>query len=149
MTIDRDLVTRKLLLITEDLDELRRIAAADVDAYIQSRVDQAVAERFLERMIGRMIDINYHVITEAGHPPPADYHASFTRLGELGILDPEFARAIARCAGLRNRLVHEYNDIDPRKVFESLVAALRDIPLYLRAINAAIASEVAERDHNA
>ena len=42
-------------------------------------------------------------------------HASFTRLAELGVLDAEFARRIARAAGLRNRLVHEYEDIDPRR----------------------------------
>jgi hypothetical protein len=35
-----------------------------------------------------MIDINYHVITESGGAPPADYHASFTRLAELKVLDP-------------------------------------------------------------
>jgi hypothetical protein len=29
-------------------------------------------------MIGRMIDINYHLITEAGHAPPRDYDESFT-----------------------------------------------------------------------
>jgi len=68
-------------------------------------------------MIGRMIDINYHLIIETGHPPPPDYHASFSRLGDLKILEPELARRIARCAGLRNRLVHEYDEIDPQKVF--------------------------------
>lgn len=136
MTIDRELVTRKLLLITKDLEALRGIAAAGLASYLDSRIDQAVAERYLERMIGRMIDINYHVITESGHPPPADYHASFTMLSELKILDADFARRIARCAGVRNRLVHEYNEIDPRKVFESLEAALGDIPVYLQNIEA-------------
>ena len=33
-----------------------------------------------------MIDINYHLITASGHPPPADYHVSFLKLGELGVL---------------------------------------------------------------
>ena len=63
MTIDRDLVTPKLLLITRDLGALRDVAATGVDRDLQSRADQAIAERYLERMIGRMIDINYHVIT--------------------------------------------------------------------------------------
>ncbi|MBI4262946.1 MAG: DUF86 domain-containing protein, partial [Acidobacteria bacterium] len=35
--------------------------------------------------------------------------------------------------------IHEYNDIDPRKVFDSLVAALADIPVYLQRIEAAVA----------
>lgn len=91
-------------------------------------------------MIGRMIDINYHLITETGHPPPPDYHASFSRLGDLKILEPELARRIARCAGLRNRLVHEYDEIDPQKVFESLQAARADMPAYLR-------QELSQRQH--
>ena len=120
MTIDQELVTRKLLLITKDLEALGLVAATDVAKYLQSSFDQAVVERYLERMIGRMIDINYHVITESGYPPPPDYYASFTGLADLKILEPEFAQRIARCAGLRNRLVHEYNEIDPRKVFAKI-----------------------------
>ena len=63
-------------------------------------------------------------------------HASFLKLAELKIVDPEFARRIARCAGLRNRLVHEYEEIDPRKVFESLQAATADIVAYMRSVEA-------------
>ena len=134
MTVDRELVTRKLLLITRDLEVIAPFATKPVETFLESRVDQAVVERLLERMIGRMIDLNYHLITEGGQPPPPDYHASFLKLPELGIVEPEFARRIARCAGLRNRLVHEYEEIDPRKVFESLQAARDDIVAYARSV---------------
>ncbi len=132
--IDAELVTRKMVLIASDLDPLQPIAARGREAYVVNRLDQAVAERLLERMIGRMIDINYHVITESGHPPPSDYFASFVRLGELGVLEPDFARSLAASAGLRNRIVHEYNEIDHQKVFEGLLSALRDIPTYLNGV---------------
>ena len=69
-----------------------------------------------------------------GQPPPPGYHASFVKLGELGIVNPEFARRIARCAGLPNRLVHEYEEIDPRQVFESLQTARDDIVTYVRSV---------------
>ena len=133
MTVDRQLLTRKLLLIT-DLDAVAPFATKPLSTFLQNRLDQAVVERMLERMIGRMIDVNYHLITEAGQPPPPDYHASFVKLGELGIVNPEFARRIARCAGLRNRLVHEYEEIDPRQVFESLQTARDDIVTYVRSV---------------
>jgi uncharacterized protein YutE (UPF0331/DUF86 family) len=139
MTIDADLVTRKMLLITSDLDMLRPVVASGVDAYLASPMHQAAVERYLERVIGRMIDINYHLLTESGHPPPPDYHASFIRLGELHVLAPEFAPQIARAAGLRNRLVHEYEALDPRKVFEALDATLRDVPQYLSQVSDFIA----------
>ena len=132
--IDPELVTRKLALITGDLKELGAIAARSLDEHLASFRDQLVAERLLERMIGRMIDINYHLITEAGHAPPTDYYESFIRLGTLQVLPPEFARRIAACAGLRNRIVHEYDEVDPAKVYEALQAAAKDIPDYLRAI---------------
>ncbi len=135
MTIDRELVTRKLLLVTSDLELLAAIRDKGLEAYLGSSIDQAVVERRLQRAVSRMIDINYHVLTASGQPPPADYHASFVKLGDLGVLDRDFARRIARAAGLRNRLVHEYEDIDPRKVFEALGDALRDAPTYLARVN--------------
>ena len=135
MTLDRELVTRKSVLIAADLDPLRVVHEKGVDAFLASPLDQAVAERLLERSVTRMIDINYHVITASGHPPPADYRSSFLRLHELGILDRAFAERIARAAGPRNRLVHDYDEIDPRKIFEALASALRDVPRYLAAVS--------------
>ena len=135
MTVDRELVTRKLLLVTAEIESLGVIRDKGRDAYITNSFEQAVVERRLERAIGRMIDINYHIITSNGHPPPSDYHASFFKLAELGVLDPEFARRIARAAGLRNRLVHDYEDLDPGKVFDALDDALRDVPVYLARVN--------------
>lgn len=133
--IDAELVTRKIVLITRDLEALAPIGQKTLDQYLATPTDEILAERYLERLIGRMIDITYHLITESGHPPPADYYASFLQLGELAILDDGFARRIAACAGLRNRIVHEYNEIDPRKVHEALLTALRDIPVYLSKVN--------------
>ena len=134
--IDVDLVTRKILLITTDLEALEPLARKPRDAYLESPVDEVLAERYLERVIGRMIDINYHVLTESGQPPPPDYYQSFVALGPLGVLDVAFARRIASSAGLRNRIVHEYDAIDAAKVHDALQTALPDIREYLRLVQA-------------
>ena len=131
---DVELVTRKMVLITADLNALEPLARKSLADYVASSTDEILVERYLERIIGRMIDINYHLITEAGHPPPRDYYESFTQLARLGVLPPDFAARIAACAGLRNRLVHEYDEIDPHRVYEGLQAAVRDIPEYLRHV---------------
>jgi uncharacterized protein YutE (UPF0331/DUF86 family) len=133
--VDRDLVIRKLAMIIDDLRAVAPIAQKPLDDYLASGTDEILAERYLERMIGRMIDVNYHLITDAGHAPPRDYYESFTRLATLALMPAAFAREIAACAGLRNRLVHEYDDIDPRRVYEGLRAAVRDIPEYLRHVH--------------
>lgn len=133
--IDPTLVIRKINLISDDLNELVSLSRKSLDEYLKSRVDEILTERYLERVIGRMIDINYHLITESGHPPPVDYFQSFTQLARLNILPPALAYQLAPCAGLRNRIVHEYDEIDPRKVYEGLQAAVREIPQYLAHIH--------------
>ena len=133
--VDRDLVTRKIALVVDDLRAVTPIAQKRLDDYLASATDELVTERYLERMIGRMIDVNYHLVTEAGHAPPRDYYESFTQLAKLGSLPPAFASQIAACAGLRNRIIHEYDEIDPRRVYEGLQAAVRDIPEYLRRVH--------------
>lgn len=82
-------------------------------------------------MIGRMLDVNYHVAVEMGGTAPRDFFESFLRMAELKVLPPDFARQIAQTAGLRNRLAHEYNDIDPRQVHQAAGRALVEIPIYL------------------
>jgi uncharacterized protein YutE (UPF0331/DUF86 family) len=133
--IDAVLVGRKALLITRDLADLAPLARKPLAEYLANPRDELVAERLLERIIGRMIDINYHLLTETDHPPPADYYASFTQLAAVGVYDAEFGRRLAACTGLRNRIVHEYDEVDPRKVHEALAAAMSDVSAYLRAID--------------
>jgi len=132
--IDAALVGRKALLITRDLADLAPLAREALAEYLANSRDELVAERLLERIIGRMIDINYHLLTETDHPPPADYYASFTQLTALGVYDMEFGRRIAACTGLRNRIVHEYDEVDPRRVHEALGTAIQDVSTYLRAV---------------
>lgn len=131
--IDRELITRKLALIAADLKALVPLAAKSRSEYLRSEIDEVLVERYLERMVGRMIDVNFHLLVESGHPPPADYYQSFTQLARLGVLPAQFATQIAACAGLRNRLVHGYDDIDAERVHEA-AAAVRDVPAYAKHV---------------
>jgi uncharacterized protein YutE (UPF0331/DUF86 family) len=132
--IDQELVDRKLLLITKDLEGLAALARLELDAFLANAANQVLAERYLERLVGRMIDVNFHLLTETGHPPPADYYQSFLELCPAGVYDAEFSRRVATCAGLRNRIAHEYDDLDPAKLHEATRAALVDVPRYIRHV---------------
>ncbi len=134
--VDAELVTRKLLLVARDLEVLAELGALDRDAYLADDRNEVLAERYIERLIGRLIDVNYHVLTESGQAPPPDYHHSFVRLADLGVLDSSFARRVAGCAGLRKRIVHEYDALDPARVYQAIGPALADVPEYMRAVEA-------------
>ncbi len=132
--IDVELINRKLVLIGQDLEELSKLSEKPESEYIASHIYEAAAERYLERMIGRMIDINFHILVESGQAPPSDYYLSFINLVELGVYDAEFARVVASSAGLRNRIAHEYDEIDAKQVYTAIKSAMADVPEYIRSI---------------
>ena len=134
MPIDKKLVSRKITLINIDLKSLKVLSRLSLKTYLSKADYEALAERYLERIIGRMIDINYHILSEKEKEIPADFYNSFIALGRKKYLPIKLADIMANSAGLRNRLAHEYDEIDAKKVFGAMVACLKDVPKYLKNI---------------
>lgn len=134
MPIDKKLISRKITLINNDLKSLKALSRLSLKTYLSKADYEALAERYLERIIGRMIDINYHILSEKEKEIPPDFYNSFIALGRKKHLPIKLAEAMANSAGLRNRLAHEYDNIDARKVFEAIAACLKDVPKYLKNI---------------
>ncbi|MDK2805503.1 MAG: hypothetical protein PWQ94_667 [Thermoanaerobacterium sp.] len=54
---------------------------------------------------------------------------------EAGVLDVNFAVKIAPASGLRNRLVHQYEKIDDKIVYNSVKMAIEDFSKYVDIIS--------------
>jgi len=113
------------------------MTAAEYSADIYRR---KATERLLQELIEAAIDINIHIVAATGNPPPDDYYESFIKAGEFKILSPQLAEKLAPSAGLRNRLVHEYNGLDHTMVLRSVKMAQELYPHYIKEINDYIAS---------
>lgn len=134
MPLDPGLVKRKIVLIERDLRELRKIGVVPLAKYLKDSQFEVLAERYLERIIGRMIDINYHLLSAEKGIMPVDYYHSFLEMGRAGYLPVGLAGSLAHSAGLRNRLAHEYDEIDERQIYKAVGRALKEVPKYLEAI---------------
>lgn len=99
------------------LEPLRSKSKAEFDAdpYLRD-----IAERNLEVAAQCVLDISHRLISLAGGPRPRDYYEAILRLGELGVLPPDFATHLAPLAGFRNILVHEYLEVDWQEVYRNL-----------------------------
>lgn len=124
--LNKDFVLRKIKLIQEDLARLEPLAHLTFNDLAKDSLMYDATERRLERIVTRAIDINRHVIAEqgAGNEKVRTYQDTFLALAKFGVYPQEFAEQIAPSAGLRNVLVHEYDEIDPKKVYESVGKAL-------------------------
>ncbi len=116
------------------MSQLRQYAKLSEEQYLSDKTAQLAVERLLERIVGRLLDINYHLLKEQTASLPQDYFDSFLALSKEGIVSEELSRRVAKSAGLRNVLAHEYDAIDERQVYAAIKFALTDVPEYLRAI---------------
>jgi len=139
MPIDKVLVERKTALILEDILHLEPISKHTLTEFIEKYEYEVLSERYLERIIGRMIDINFHIITELGHTPPRDYYGSFLQMGKLSVLPIALSEKLAHSAGLRNRIAHEYDEIDEKQIYSAIKSCLKDVPEYLACVRKFIA----------
>lgn len=111
LSVIRDKLTR-LGSYLQELEPLgRQYSLAD---YCASGLVKHSAERLIELIVEAAVDINGLLVTLQGLPPPKDYYASFLEVGRLGVYPWPFGKQLAKTAGLRNRLAHEYETIkDP------------------------------------
>jgi len=132
--LDKAIITKKLSVMVESLKALEPIMTMPLKDYRQDVYKRKAAERLLQEVIEAAIDINTHIITSSGHTPPDDYYESFIKIGELGVIEIQFAEKLAPSAGLRNRLVHEYDDIQDSIVYDSISFAENLYPKYIQAV---------------
>lgn len=88
-------------------------------------------ERLLELLVGVSCDIIFHLLAERGEETPTTYRTAFLRAGELMLINKDLAQNLAKAAGMRNILVHGYEEIDDKQVYQSLKQAVKDFSLFL------------------
>lgn len=132
--IDRTLVEGKLDRIRQYLTELEPYAQMTFDEYLGEYEHYRTAERLLQLIVDAGVEINSHLLVESGQAAPEDAFTSFTRLAMLGVCDAAFADRIAASTGLRNRLVHDYADVNALTVFESIPHAIEEYRAYAERI---------------
>ncbi len=133
--IDSDLVRRKLARLNMYLDKLKPIANYTFNEYISDFYKKTSTERLIQLIVECASDINSHVVLESGQRPPEDYTSSFIRAAEAGLITHELASKLKGSGGMRNIIVHEYMDINDRKIYEILPTAISDYKEYIRQVD--------------
>jgi len=132
---DPDLIRRKLSRLNMYLDKLKPIAEHTFEEYRSDFYLKTSAERLIHLIVECASDINSHVVVESGQRPPEDYTSSFVRASEVGLITRELADKIKGSGGMRNILVHEYMEIDDKKVYSIIPDAISYYKEYIRQVD--------------
>ena len=139
--LDAGLVRRKLAVIVRNLADLAAVEGLTLEEYRRDRFRQKGVERLLQETVEAAVDMNLHVLRIRGGDVPTDYFTSFAALGRQGVIPAALADLLAPSAGLRNRLVHQYDAIDDALVLQAMGGARRLFTAYVDAVEQFVAAE--------
>lgn len=127
-----DVIAKKLVSMTTYLNDLLPHKNISFDEFMKKHYE---IERLLELLVMTASDIMFHLISSKGESIPASYKAAFLRAGELGLISSGLGKSLALGAGLRNILVHEYEEIDYNLVHQSIPTATRDFAYFIKELS--------------
>jgi len=139
--LDERFVRQKLNLLIARLDELEPLLDCTLDEYRTNHIKRYAIERLIELIVEGAADINRHVIEAAGLAPPQTYYSTFEEMGRLGVMPQDAARRLGGTTGLRNRLVHGYEEVSHETVHRSLEPLLHYYKQYVGWLDAYVSQQ--------
>jgi len=132
-------VERKLQHLRELVMLLRQESGIPLASFLADRREQLLVERLLHLAVEAATDLLEHLLVQASQVRPQTYADTFLQAGQHGWISMELAQRLVPAAGLRNRLVHDYEAIDPRRVHAAIATALADLEALALELTARVA----------
>jgi uncharacterized protein YutE (UPF0331/DUF86 family) len=132
-----EVVRKKLLDIEEAVGRLRSWLPVTPARLEEDLMLQWAVQHGLQIAAEALFDVGNHVLAGEFHESVDEYGEIPRRLRARGVLSAETAARLESLAGFRNVLVHEYADVDLRRVcagldrLDDLAAFVADIDAWL------------------
>lgn len=134
--VDKALLYRKLEKIENYLKLVRAKKDPGVRLFKDDKELQSIILFNLIQSIQSCIDIGTHIISDSGWTMPGTQAGVFETLAKEKIISPAMSRKMIQMAGFRNRIVHEYEEVDLSIVHEVWRKHIKDIENFCKAIEA-------------
>lgn len=126
-------ILRKTEFMQEQLEELKNIYKEYKKSKKISNVYIRAIERLVQLVTECAIDINNHYLS-LKDSPKTTAGDSFRRLNELGLLDNKLTESMVKTVSLRNKLVHNYDKIEPTLLLGYIDQFISDYTSYVGSV---------------
>jgi|SRR3990172_4278768 len=131
--LDRERILAKVAELEGYMRELRAIAPKSFSEFRQIEKKRA-CERLLQISVEIVIDICHLFVTGLKLGLPAEEDDIFEKIERAGLISEPLKQTLKEMKGFRNILVHEYSEIDDKKVFQAVKTRLGDFDAFKREI---------------
>ncbi|WP_370323802.1 DUF86 domain-containing protein [Euzebya sp.] len=122
--LDPEVVQQKVRHIARLRDDLRAMGVVEAARLEAEPVTRHAGEWILTQVAQQAAAAATYLVVRSGGQVPTTYRESFRLLAADAVIDPDLAERLQALAGMRNLLVHRYDDID----LDRLAAGLRRLP---------------------
>ena len=129
---------------------LANLRALPVETYAVFEADprnSAAAESGLRRALEALLDLGRHLLAKGFGQAVIEYKDVARGLGEVGVLEKDLVAILRTLAGYRNRLVHFYQEVSHRELYEICTSRLGDIEAVLGGILTWVRAHPEKIDH--
>ena len=132
--VDHDLLLAKAGLIRRHLRRMSEKGGVDLESFLSDIDRQEVISFNLHLAIENCTDLAAHIISEEGLGVPGSASEMFYLLEENGYLCLQLSEKMIKAVGLRNLIVHEYDKIDLKRLFDIVGKDTKDINEFIVSI---------------
>ena len=129
--LDKEFISQKLTDLSKFLDDLESLRARSFVEYKKDYARRYAIERLIELIVEFATDCNRHMVAALAESSPPTYYDTFADMYTLKILPKTLSFRLASTTGLRNRLVHRYEEIDHKIVYHSVAPLLENYRKYM------------------
>ena len=102
--------------------------------FIERSDTEILAERHIEKACQTALDIAIHIVAENGLGTVTMYRELGFILAKENIITSDMAQKLAKIAGFRNRLVHEYATLSPKIIYQIVHQDIEDLTQFAKQI---------------
>lgn len=125
--LDKQSIHSKIARLRKNIKELSQIGKTPVKKYKNNFLLTSTTERLLQVSVQIMLDIGSHIVSEEELGEPLEYRDIFKLLVKEKILPQKMESSLMELTGLRNRIVHVYDEIDHNLIYQCLQNELGDM----------------------
>jgi uncharacterized protein YutE (UPF0331/DUF86 family) len=132
--LDPEVVQQKLSHIARLRQDLLTMGAMDASRLQAEPVTRHAGEWILTQVAQLAAASASYLVVRSGDPVPATYREAFRLLAAGRLIESELAERLQALAGMRNLLVHRYDDIDLTLLADGLRRLPDDADAFVRQL---------------
>jgi len=132
--VDKALILRKIERVETYLKQIIQKKDPGIEKFERDKDLQSIILFNLIQSIQTCIDIGTHVVSDSGWEMPGSQAEIFETLAENKVIPKQLSKKMIKMVGFRNRIIHEYEKIDLRIVYEIWRKNLGDVERFCKSI---------------